>query len=940
MKKDLRGFFSLPFNYQRIIFTGLGICFFLFFSLLSRAETFSEIQNFKRPAPRQSLDKKILNLPKNKQEQILQEIYELVISKQSNLAVSISGPILEEIKLGGQYKSEMGLKARLFHGAALIHADTSTATFDFLWNLKDDSREQENWVILAETNRIIASLLEFVDRPNQSFDNLNEARALIREHQLDSIYPNFAVRISSWHRIFGQRDSSIYFAKEAIRSGKLYDNYMKVAEGNLLLGLNFSNFDREQAIGYFLSGAKYYQLIGDFSGYSNMKMNVAKLQIKENRHQEALSILDSLLVSFPQRNENNIDHLSRVFLLKADAFENLGKKDSAIFYLRIGYESQLEEINSYNNEQIIEIDNKYNVEKQQRELEAQSAEIELEKTKRNLLIGGLIIVFCFVLLLLRFNLRLSAANKLNLEQAHKLQVQDEAKSQFYANISHELRTPLTLISGPINSLIKGDKSPDQKERLLMMAHQSSKDLQSLVNKILDFRKLEMGKITLKESATDIEWLFKSQAALFDSLALDKNINYSYESHLEYFPTILLDQEKFKQIFNNLLSNALKFTLSGGQIKASLLQEDNYLILEVSDSGIGIPKTELPFIFDRFYQVNSHPLSSQGGTGIGLHLVQSFLALMEGNIEVESPDPKTRKGTLFKVRFPIKESTTNPLNKEILEKSLLQTNTKNEQNGAMLIGDSANSKSILVVEDNPDLQEYLGLILSNRYIVHKAYNGQEAWDFVQNDPKINLIISDLMMPVMDGYELLGKLKSYRLTAPIPIIMLTARADKKDKLKALRIGVDDYLVKNFDEDELLIRVENLLKNQDSRLEVIKVENNGSPVTTQASEEDQTWLMEVEDYIKQNISSNLLTIPSIAEEFAMSESTFLRQLKKLIGLTPIQYIQEIRLNEARYLLENRIHNTVSKIAAETGYQDPAFFSRSFKKRFGKTPSDYLKY
>ncbi|MBK8703150.1 MAG: response regulator [Saprospiraceae bacterium] len=342
---------------------------------------------------------------------------------------------------------------------------------------------------------------------------------------------------------------------------------------------------------------------------------------------------------------------------------------------------------------------------------------------------------------------------------------------------------------------------------------------------------------------------------------------------------------------------------------------------MADSGPGIHPDDLPHVFDRYFQTNQPDKPAEGGTGIGLDLCQEYIRLFDGDIAVEST---LGNGAIFRVSFPVTLTDSQPVPVPATEKR------EREAPVTSLPNTGGPKPAILVVEDNPELQDYISLILSAKYDVAVAGNGKVALDRIAAH-NYRLIVSDLMMPVMDGYQLLEQLKSGDDTRHIPVIMLTARAEARDKLKALRIGVDDYLLKPFDDEELVARIDNLLKNQSAR----NPEATPPPAMSAA---DCDWLEAFEMYLQQNLSSDILSIPLLAEQFAMSESTLLRQLKRLTGLTPQKYLIEMRLDKARKLLENRAYNTVAQVAYEVGYLDVKVFSRVFRQRFGKLPSEML--
>jgi signal transduction histidine kinase/DNA-binding response OmpR family regulator len=558
---------------------------------------------------------------------------------------------------------------------------------------------------------------------------------------------------------------------------------------------------------------------------------------------------------------------------------------------------------------------------------------------------------------------LAAQNALIQQQTEQLKSLDAAKSRFFANVSHELRTPLTLMLGPIHTVLQDPNLSEKQTRLLRTAHQSGKGLQGLVNEILDLQKLEAGKMGLLENPTAIVPFFSRYAAQFESLAQRKEVDFSFETALDTSLVARIDQEKCRQVLYNLLSNAFKFTPAGGAVKVQLDIRDAggpgkpvstfpYLQIVVSDTGPGIHPDDLPQLFDRYFQTARPDKPAEGGTGIGLALCQEYAKLFGGSIEVES---ELGKGSVFKVAFPMKveESLSPPAADHHFKEAAAFAALPSEIMPA--IRDSSGPKpSILVVEDNPDLQDYVRLILQEKYCVLTAGNGQAALEIIQASAKgapggpmpVDLVLSDLMMPIMDGYQLLAKLKNSDATRHLPVIMLTARAEAGDKLQALRIGVDDYLTKPFDEEELLARIENLLANSKSRqtLAVQPGPEADSPAQEAeaggpfVSEPDRIWLETFETYVQANIANETLSVSFLAFEFAMSESTLLRQLKRLTGLSPMQYLQEIRLDKARRLLENRSYDSIAKVADKVGYSDARSFSRSFKQRFGKLPSDFL--
>lgn len=539
---------------------------------------------------------------------------------------------------------------------------------------------------------------------------------------------------------------------------------------------------------------------------------------------------------------------------------------------------------------------------------------------------------------------LAAQNTLIQQQAEELKSLDMAKSRFFANVSHELRTPLTLVLGPVQSALKSGTLDPRNTRLLETARQNGADLLKLVGSLLDLSKLEHGKMVLKESPEPVFPLMQRIISTFESHAAFLGIQLKFFIQAKEDLQLMLDREKLETILNNLLSNAFKFTDKGGNVEVRVADENDTILISVTDTGRGIAPGDLPRVFERFYQSKDKNAPAEGGTGIGLALCRELTALMGGSIRVES---KPGNGSTFFVELPKKvvsgeRSTETAPDSGKGTADLHTTGSESTPDKTASLPSTTSSTdrpTILVVEDNYSLQDYLHTILSPHFRVEQARNGREALEVLGDGTALpSLILSDLMMPVMDGFQLLENLKGKDATRHIPAIMLTARADVRDRLKALRIGVDDYLTKPFDEEELLVRIENLLQHRTARQELVAasaMENELSSTILSAA--DIAWLEQFEAFVRKNLAKDTLSIPTLSHEFAMSESTLLRQLKRLTGLSTVQYLQEMRLDEARRLLEIRSSDSIAQIASKVGYEEVRSFSRIFKQRFGKLPSEF---
>jgi len=525
------------------------------------------------------------------------------------------------------------------------------------------------------------------------------------------------------------------------------------------------------------------------------------------------------------------------------------------------------------------------------------------------------------------------------EQATELIKLDAAKSRFFANVTHELRTPITLILGPIHTYLEQNGLSQQDANLLYLAKNHTEGLQQMVNDLLDLSQLEAGKLATHEVPVLLQQKIQFLLAPFEVMAAHKGIELKLNFQADTQLVIQLDQRLLRMIFNNLLSNALKFTESGGNTTVWVNDFSSSVQLEVEDNGRGIHPDDLPFVFDRYFQTQHQENAYEGGTGIGLALARESSKAMGGTLEVKST---WGKGSTFIFRFPKKELFGKAAVPESLETH--STPTYVEKPSAATTNRSAGKAQLLLVEDNADLRQYLTQILSPDYQIVALSNGREAQTYL-NSTTPDLIISDIMMPVMDGFQLLEWLKAGPL-AQIPVIMLTARADLEDKLRALRIGVDDYLVKPFVEIELLTRIQNLLQRQDLRRSLAQMAEDEDSATTSTdspngtgeslSTTEKQWLELLEKTVSAHLDDLDFSVNDLAKAVFMSRSVFYNEMGRILGLTPNEYINEVRLIKAMELFQaNPGVYSVKEMASRVGYRDEKYFSRQFKQRFGVLPS-----
>jgi signal transduction histidine kinase/ligand-binding sensor domain-containing protein/DNA-binding response OmpR family regulator len=532
------------------------------------------------------------------------------------------------------------------------------------------------------------------------------------------------------------------------------------------------------------------------------------------------------------------------------------------------------------------------------------------------------------------------------EHAEKLEEIAKMKSDFFANISHEFRTPLTLILGPAEKIISYTKDEKVKNDASLISR-NSKRLLTLVNQLLDLAKADAGKLKLEASKGNIVSFVKGVALSFESMIESKDITLKIKSSSDLIE-VYFDREKMMKVMSNLLSNAFKFSPAGESVFVNINEtEFDEVQIKIKNTGVGIPRIELPKLFDRFYQLDTSHTREQEGTGIGLALAKELIELHHGTIIIDSEEKTSDKKNNGWVEFTI----TLPKGKlhlsedEILtteeEYEIPEINVETDQASKTkkdIVTESSNEENqlvILIVEDNYDMRAYIKESLSAYYKVEEAVNGEQGIRIAQ---KIipDLIISDLMMPKVDGIELTRVLKEDEKTSHIPIIILTAKSGQENLLGGLQVGADEYLTKPFDMKELELRITNLIKLRKRIQE--KIINGG--ITELKSEKklgaaDAKFISKVNEVIEKHISDENFSIEEFGKEIGMSRSQFHRKLKALVGKSASLYLRSVRLKKAKRMLEKGEGN-ISEISYQTGFSSPSYFTYCFKEEFGYPPSE----
>lgn len=504
------------------------------------------------------------------------------------------------------------------------------------------------------------------------------------------------------------------------------------------------------------------------------------------------------------------------------------------------------------------------------------------------------------------------------EEARQQSKVAEMKLQFFANISHEFRTPLSLIINPLEEFLS--KHPEHKKPLLSTVKNNANYLLELINQLLDFRKLDSGGEVMNYVYGDIIALINDIMISFESIARQKEIDFTLKSPKE---SIMMDFDygKIRKVITNLLSNAFKFTSEGGKIEVKAEILDNNIMLNFIDNGQGIEKKDMEKIFNCFYQGDGSG-NNQGGSGIGLYLVSEYVKMHKGTLQVASNLPH---GAIFTVILPMKVGQTITVKSDISEEQM-ETCTESDRN-----------YTILIVDDNIDFMNFLGSSLSNEYYILTASNGKKAIDVLRNESP-DLIISDVMMPEMDGLQLCTAVKTDIRFSHIPIILLTAKVGEQYQIEGLEHGADDYIAKPFSMEVLKIRISKIISESIARRGLFNNEIQIEPSRITITPLDKQFIQKAISSVEANICDPDFSVERLASDLNISRGYLYKKLMMITGKVPLAFIKEIKMKRAlQWLLESQLQ--ISEIAYKIGYSSPRIFTKHFKEVHGITPTEYLK-
>jgi len=792
-----------------------------------------------------------------------------------------------------------------------------------------------------------------------------------------------------------QYDVCEKYHREGIGIAKTEKDSALLARYYINTGLMFADMNKlDSAFHFYNQGISITDKFKDLRKIGiTARLNLSALASKQKNYKEMIRLAHEVYKYGVQ--ENDADHISLGAINVANGYVNLENYDKALEYCRYAeeaaikykspqnllftlgtlsdiyaakgdYKSALEKALSYiglkdslrtalYDQNLMEMTTKYELKEKENLLTQHQLTIQKQSSRQRLIIWlSAILILTGVLIFLYLKNRQDLQRKTAEVEAEKAQLQaqlehaeverlqeiDKLRSIFFANISHEFRTPLTLILNPTEQLLDNSIKTEDKKYLNIIYRNASRLLE-LVNQLLDISKLESGKTTLQAGRFDIKQFCLTLCGLFESLAAQKGIDFGIKVP-EQEISGYFDKDVIEKIVVNLLSNAFKFTPSGGEISVSVAQKGKHEVeISIRDTGIGISQEQLAHLFERFMSFSGSDI--QNNSGIGLSLVKELVELHKGDIKVES---EIGVGSVFTVSINLdknnytelellKENNSIPSGSAFLIPSLKGIETELIVQKRLPNISSEIKPLLLIAEDNPDVRLLITDICKDSYQIITAENGKSAYHIaIEKVPDI--IITDIMMPVMDGNEFCALLRENGLTSHIPIIMLTARGDQKDKLIGLKTGADDYLTKPFNAEELLVRLHNLLEQRKKLREYYKKAFHAfTPVEENMESMDAVFLDNLKKTIEKNLQSETYGVSELASDLYLSRSQLHRKVTVLLGFSPNEVIRNMRLEKARMMILKKA-GTIAEIAYSCGFNSAAYFSKCYKDYFGHTAGE----
>lgn len=831
------------------------------------------------------------------------------------------------------------------------------------------STEQDNQPMIASFYNMMGNVLKEKNNYNEAVDFYLRATEIFERLQDDDGLTQSLSNIGNLQNLMGNYESALDYAQQSLAIAEKIKKQSSIAYSNRLLGRIYRKLQKyDEALLVYQKAIEVYEALGarrdvseTLTSMGNIYYEKEDLYKAKSFYTRSLSISKSLYDSanmtysyaalgsasaqLKQHAQavlyfDSTIHIARRIKLPAlvmDSYLGLSelyadrKKFDLAYRYHLRYTALSDSLTTLQNrEEAANREALYQNEKKENEIRALNTENELamlrlqqQESQRNYLLGILVLSLALIGLL---GYLYNAKQKIN----KKLETLNQVQSRFFANISHEFRTPLSLIIGPLQKIIQENPHAPEATSWKIM-YRNAVRLHRLINEILDLSKIESGNMKLRVAEGDLKQFLKTVYASLFSLAEQKQIDYTLDvpdgSVTGYF-----DRDKLEKIVSNLIYNALKFTPEGGHVQLSITHINHQLTVQVKDTGPGIPADQLTQLFNRFHRVEGTSARIVEGTGLGLALSKELAEAHHGTLTAESPETG---GSIFTLTIPTarayyKSELTDPV-AETYESFYDEYPIDGQPVESRA---SAERPVILIAEDHADMRTFIHQVVAEQFDVVMTENGNEAWDKALHHIP-DLVISDLMMPGINGTELCKRMKTHEATSHIPVIMLTARADQESKLEGLHTGADDYLTKPFDARELLARIQNLVE-QRKKLKALFTQQASSFTRASGESRDTAFYNKVISIIEKNFTDPAFGVEEFTREIGMSRMQLHRKLKALTDQSPGDFLRLFRLGHAKKLLSVK-GISVSEAAYQSGFNNLPNFSRIFKAWAGITPSEY---
>ncbi|WP_229223052.1 hybrid sensor histidine kinase/response regulator transcription factor [Dyadobacter endophyticus] len=694
--------------------------------------------------------------------------------------------------------------------------------------------------------------------------------------------------------------------------------------------------DLDNASQYFTQALESARISGNKNGETNALANLGKVYMLQGKLAESETLL---LQSLKMSDQMGIRITSqRTYMKLVDLSLRQYNYKKASEYIQKYYAVRNYLMNDERTKEMARLEEKYQSEKREQQIQLLKQEKRFETASKNFWIIGsaFLLLAATAIYLLQQSRNKKARQVMTIQKTliAEMEEMDLMKSRFFANISHEFRTPLSLIAAPLEELTKEVGSSGQIN--LNLIKRNANRLLELVNQLLDLSKFEAGKMEIIVSMGELGQWLRVFIASFESLAEARKINFQTTIDVPE-GMFAFDQDKLEKILTNLLGNAFKFTSSGDtvQLSVQVTNDEGDLEVVVSDTGSGIPEKDLPHIFSPFFQSQHITSDGQPGTGLGLALVNEIVKLYRGLLHVQS---REHEGTTLTVQLPLEvgKLTFARFASEPIPPILAASQMHDE---AVLrdeiMGPVTTEATILVVEDNRELREFIARAFPNRYKVLTAENGEIGLQ-VATEQVPDVIISDVMMPGIDGIQLTECVRQQEVTCHIPVLLLTARSDGESRMRGLLTGADDYLSKPFSTDELRVRVLNMISQRKRLAQKFQKELvTPSPADTIPSIDDK-FLIRLRETVSEHLADPVFGVEQLAAEMCLSRTQLFRKVKALLDTTPVDLINDIRLQRAAVLIRSRA-DTLTQISYSVGFREQSYFAKKFRVKFGVSPREY---